>query len=129
MRILFVDDEVAYLSTIIKRLKSRGYQVHGAASGAEALEYLHLHDVDVVVMDVKMPGMDGLSVLREMKRSWPLMEVIMLTGHASVESGIQGMEMGAFDYVMKPARLEELLQKLQQAYERRSLAIAQSVAL
>ncbi len=121
VRMLLVDDEVDFLSTIIKRLKHRGYDVHGAASGDEALELLHRLEMDVVVMDVKMPGRDGLDLLQEIKDRWPLVEVIMLTGHASVESGIRGMELGAFDYLMKPAKLDELLQKVRQAVERKRL--------
>lgn len=121
IRILFVDDEVDFLSAILKRLENRGYDVLGASGADEALDLLQRNDVDIVVMDVKMPGRDGLSVLQEIKRNWPLVEVIMLTGHASVDSGIRGMELGAFDYVMKPAKLEELLQKIRQAFERKNL--------
>ncbi|SMP66108.1 Response regulator receiver domain-containing protein [Desulfonatronum zhilinae] len=121
VRMLLVDDEADFLSTIIKRLKHRGYDVHGAAGGDEALELLQRLEMDVVVLDVKMPGRDGLNLLQEIKGRWPLVEVIMLTGHASVESGIRGMELGAFDYLMKPAKLDELLQKVRQAVERKRL--------
>ncbi|WP_031388342.1 response regulator [Desulfonatronum thiodismutans] len=121
VRMLLVDDEADFLSAIIKRLNHRGYDVHGAAGGDEALELLQRFEIDVVVMDVKMPGRDGLSLLQEIKDRWPLVEVIMLTGHASVESGIRGMELGAFDYLMKPAKLDELLQKVRQAVERKRL--------
>jgi two-component system, OmpR family, response regulator len=118
-RILIVDDEQDFLETIIKRLKTRGIEVTGAESGYKALEFLDGHDVDVIILDVKMPGMDGIETLREIKKKKPLVEVIMLTGHASVESGIQGMQLGAFDYVMKPVALDELLEKVRQAYERK----------
>jgi len=118
-KILVVDDEQDFLETIIKRLKTRGIEVAGVESGYKALEFVDNQDVDVIILDVKMPGMDGIEALREIKKKKPLVEVIMLTGHASVESGIQGMQLGAFDYVMKPVALDELLEKVRQAYERK----------
>ena len=118
-KILVVDDEQDFLETIIKRLKTRGIEVAGVDSGYKALEFVDNQDVDVIILDVKMPGMDGIEALRELKKKKPLVEVIMLTGHASVESGIQGMQLGAFDYVMKPVALDELLEKVRQAYDRK----------
>jgi DNA-binding NtrC family response regulator len=118
-KVMIVDDEVDFLETIIKRLKARKIEVTGGESGQKALELLAGQDYDVIVLDVKMPGMDGIETLREIKKRKPLTEVIMLTGHASVESGIQGMQLGAFDYVMKPVALDELLEKMRQAYERK----------
>lgn len=121
IRVLVVDDEEDFLETIVKRLQDRNFSVHGAKTGMEALDYMQENDVDTVILDVKMPVMDGLEVLKKIKLRWPLVEVIMLTGHASVDSGIQGMEFGAFDYVMKPARLDDLLHKIKQAFERKTL--------
>ena len=118
-KVLVVDDELDFLETIVKRLKARKIEVTGVESGFKALDAVMTQDVDVVILDVKMPGMDGIETLREMKKKQPLVEVIMLTGHASVESGIQGMQLGAFDYVMKPVALDELLEKMRQAYERK----------
>lgn len=118
-RVLIVDDEQDFLETIVKRLKARAIDVTGVESGYQALEVISERDFDVVILDVKMPGIDGIETLREMKKKKPLLEVIMLTGHASVESGIQGMQLGAFDYVMKPVALDELLEKVRQAYERK----------
>jgi DNA-binding NtrC family response regulator len=122
-RILIVDDEEDFREAIIKRLRARKVEVEGANSGLKALEMLDNKDFDVVVLDVKMPGMDGIETLREIKLKKPLVEVIMLTGHASVESGIQGMQLGAFDYVMKPVALDDLMDKLRQAYERRAVQL------
>ena len=122
-RILIVDDENDFREAIIKRLRARKIDVEGADSGPNALEKLGNQDFDVVVLDVKMPGMDGIETLREIKHKKPLVEVIMLTGHASVESGIQGMQLGAFDYVMKPVALDDLLDKLRQANERRLIQL------
>jgi DNA-binding NtrC family response regulator len=121
LRVLVVDDEEDFLETIVNRLRRREVNVDGVESGIKALELLQEREFDVVILDVKMPGMDGLEALREMKARRPLMEVIMLTGHGSVESGIQGMRLGAFDYVMKPADIDDLLEKIRQAYERKRI--------
>ncbi|MGQ9669775.1 MAG: response regulator [Desulfosoma sp.] len=120
-RVLVVDDELDFLETLVRRLEKRQVAAVGVTGGREALDKLSQHSVDVVVLDVRMPGMDGLEVLQEIKKRWPLVEVILLTGHASVESGLQGMELRAFDYVMKPCKLTELLPKIEQAYERKCL--------
>jgi len=119
--VLLVDDELEFLETLVKRLKKRNLAVQGVKSGEEALEWLAKESVDVVVLDVKMPGMDGIETLRRIKKSHPLVEVIMLTGHASMEVAIEGMELGAFDYLMKPMNIDELLYKLQDAYQKKSL--------
>jgi DNA-binding response OmpR family regulator len=118
-KVMIVDDELDFLETIVKRLKARNIDVNGVESGYQALETLDSRNPDVIILDVKMPGMDGIETLREIKKKKPRTEVIMLTGHASVESGIQGMQLGAFDYVMKPVALDELLEKVRQAYERK----------
>ena len=118
-QVLIVDDELDFLETIIKRLRARNIEVSGVESGYLALEALDSRNPDVIILDVKMPGMDGIETLKEIKKKKPLTEVIMLTGHASVESGIQGMQLGAFDYLMKPIALDELLEKVRQAYERK----------
>jgi len=120
-RVLIVDDEPDFLETIVKRLRKRRIDATGISSGKAALELLEGQHFDVVILDVRMPGMDGIETLREMKRMRPLMEVIMLTGHASVESGVEGMQQGAFDYVMKPAEIDDLIEKVRQAYQRKSM--------
>jgi two-component system, OmpR family, response regulator len=118
-RVLVVDDEPDFLETIVKRLKRRNIDASGVDSGKKALEVVEQESFDVVVLDVLMPGMDGIETLRVMKKKKPFMEVIILTGHASVESGLQGMQLGAFDYVMKPADLDELIEKIRAAAERK----------
>lgn len=123
-KVLLVDDEDDFRETLQKRLRNRKLQVEGAENGYKALEILQAQDFDVVVLDVKMPGLDGIDTLKEIKIKKPDVEVIMLTGHASVESGIQGMQLGAFDYVMKPVPLDELMDKMRQAYERKAMRAA-----
>jgi two-component system, OmpR family, response regulator len=117
-RVLVVDDEDDFRNTLIKRLEARLVSVTGAAGGNEALALLKEQDFEVVVLDVKMPGKDGIETLQEMKKLKPQTQIILLTGHASVEAGIQGMRLGAFDYIIKPVPLDELLDKMQQAFER-----------
>jgi DNA-binding NtrC family response regulator len=120
-RVLIVDDEPDFLETIVKRLRKRKIDTTGVDSGKKALELLEREPFDVVILDIRMPGMDGIETLKEIKHKRPLMEVILLTGHASVESGMQGIQYGAFDYVMKPAEIDDLLEKVRQAYERKSI--------
>ncbi|MBW2589141.1 MAG: response regulator [Deltaproteobacteria bacterium] len=118
--VLIVDDEEDFLETIIKRLNKRQVDASGARSGEEALKLLKEKTFDVVILDIKMPGgMDGIEALREMKKIQPLAEVILLTGHASVETSIEGMRLGAFDYLLKPVKLDDLLKKIAQAIEKK----------
>ncbi len=119
--VLFVDDEVEFLDTLLKRMKKRNVNVSGVKSGEEAIKFVDQEQVDVVVLDVRMPGMDGIETLRQLKKRDPLIEVIMLTGHASVEVAVEGMELGAFDYLMKPMDIDELLYKLQDAHKKKSI--------
>ena len=119
MKLMLVDDEERFLSTTQKVLEKKGYRVLTAASGAEALEKLKKNLIHVVILDVKMPGMDGNDVLKEIKRQFPMVEVIMLTGHATVESAVDGLKSGATDYLTKPADIEELILKAEEAFEKR----------
>ncbi len=120
-KVLIADDETEYLDTLVKRMKKRHLDITGVRSGEEALEWLKQNSADVVVLDVRMPGMDGIQVLREIKIKYPLVEVIMLTGHANVEVAIEGMELGAFDYLMKPMDIDELLYKIQDAFKKKAI--------
>ncbi len=114
--VLLVDDEVPFVETITKRLTKRKLTVKTAFSGQDGLDELAKSpDVEVVILDVKMPGMDGIETLQNMKSQFPLVEVIMLTGHATVESAIEGMKRGAFDYLMKPCDIDTLISKVQEA--------------
>ena len=118
--VLLVDDEVPFVETMLKRLSKREVDIIAAYSGSEALDLLRRNrSVEVVILDVKMPGMDGIETLQEIKKRHPLVEVIMLTGHATVESGIEGMKMGAFDYLMKPCDMDVLVSKVGEAAARK----------
>lgn len=120
-KVLLVDDEPDFLYPLVRRLAKRQIDVETAGSGQEALGLLQKKQVDIVVLDVKMPGMDGLEVLRTIKAEHGLVEVIMLSGHACLDAAIEGMEQGAFDYLMKPVDFDELYFKLQDAYQRKVL--------
>ena len=114
--VMLVDDEAPFVETTSKRLTKRNLNVLTAFSGKEALELLEKHrNLDVVILDVKMPGIDGIETLRQIKKAYPLTEVIMLTGHATVESAIEGMKLGAYDYLMKPCEIETIVFKIEEA--------------
>jgi DNA-binding NtrC family response regulator len=120
-RALVVDDEPDFLETLVNRLQKRNIDTTGARSGEEALDLMRKKLFDVVILDVKMPGgMDGIEALREMKKIQPLAEVLLLTGHASVETSIEGMKLGAFDYLLKPIKIEDLMTKMAQAFEKKN---------
>ena len=120
--VLVVDDEEDFVETMVNRLKKRTIDAAGAPSGEDALKLLGKREFDVVILDIKMPGgMDGIETLKEIKKIQPLTEVILLTGHAAVESSIEGMKLGAFDYVLKPIKLEELFPKIAQAFEKKDV--------
>lgn len=122
MRLLVVDDEEDFLRSIVMRIELRGIEAHGVTSGTAALEYLQEHPdaVDIVLLDIKMPGMDGIETLRRIKESHPRIEVIVVTGHASQEFARVGRELGAFDHLVKPIRLETILERIAAASRHRS---------
>jgi DNA-binding NtrC family response regulator len=118
MRIMLVDDEEGFLSTTKKLLERKGINVTTATSGQEALEKLIGESIHVVILDVKMPGMDGVAVLKAVKSQYPLVQVVMLTGHGTVESALEGLRSGATDYLMKPIDIDELIAKAEEAFVR-----------
>ena len=119
MTILLVDDETRFLATTQKVLARKGVSALVAESGEQALAILESTPVHVVILDVKMPGMDGLATLSAMKSRHPQIDVIMLTGHATLESAVEGMKSGAGDYLMKPCDIDLLVAKARDAYEKR----------
>lgn len=121
LNVLIVDDEADFLETVVKRLEQRKINVTGVRSGEEALEQLKIKEFSVIILDVKMPGgMDGIEALRKIKETQPDAQVILLTGHASMETSNEGMKLGAFDYVLKPVKLEELLSRVSEALKRKA---------
>lgn len=118
-KLLIVDDEERFRITLSKLLKSRGLDVSHVGSAQAALEELRNNDYDVVLLDVKMPGMSGIEALAEIKKTIPGLEVIMLTGHASVDVAVEIMRLGGYEYLLKPCPTDELMEKIDAAYERK----------
>jgi two-component system, OmpR family, response regulator len=116
-RVLLVDDEVEFVSTLAERLALRGIPARTAFDGNEALRLIDEEVVQVVVLDLMMPGMGGKEVLQRIKKNHPQIQVILLTGHGSTRDGIDGMVLGAFDYLMKPLNIEELVEKIGRAMQ------------
>ncbi len=120
--VLIIDDEEGFANALERRLTKRNMTVFTAGGGDEGLELLREHgEIEVVILDMKMPGKDGLAVLREIKEEFPLVQVVMLTGHATVSSAIEGVRSGACDYLMKPCDLETLTEKIREAAELKDL--------
>ena len=119
IRVLLVDDEKDFLDSLAQRLTLRGLDVRAVQSGEAALTELDRAPSDVVVLDVRMPGMDGIETLRRVKESHPTVEVVMLTGHADLDSSLEGMRFGFFDYLTKPVRVDDLVAKIAEANRRR----------
>ena len=118
IRLLLVDDEPDFKEVMLKHLSRRGIRLSVAECCLDALDELDTAPADVVIMDMHMPGENGIQCLRKVKERWPLTEVIILTGHASVQSGIEGMQSGAFDYCIKPIDVRELLEKVELAAQK-----------
>jgi two-component system, OmpR family, response regulator len=118
-KILLVDDEVAFANNIAKLISKRGYEVLTVYNGESAVQAIEENEFDVIVLDLKMPGLDGLATLKQIKKKRPNVEVIILTGHGSMDSGIDGMQLGAFDFIMKPVRFDDLHEIIRQAFQRK----------
>jgi DNA-binding NtrC family response regulator len=119
IKLLIVDDEVKFLDSVARRLELRGFDVTKATRGEEAVEATRTDKFDLALLDLKMPGMDGKEVLEILKNEHKYLEVIILTGHGSVDSAVECTKLGAFSYLPKPYELENLLEVLRQAYEAR----------
>ena len=122
INVLIVDDEEAFAKALAERLAMRELKAEAVFSGEDALGRLKQQGtgVDVIILDVLMPGLSGIDTLREIKKEWPLVEVVMLTGNATVETAIEGMKLGAYDYLMKPCDTEVLVEKLEKAHARKT---------
>ncbi|HUV78618.1 MAG TPA: response regulator [Desulfobacterales bacterium] len=119
LKILLVDDEEEFVVTLAERLELRGMQARSATGGEEAIQMIESDPPQIVILDVMMPGLGGLEVLKRIKAQHPQIHVILLTGHGSTKEGIAGMRLGAFDYLMKPLDIEELIKKMQEAIKSR----------
>lgn len=119
IKLLVVDDEVAFLDSISKRLELRGFEVTKATNGTEAIELARTKKFDLALVDLKMPGLDGKQVLEILKSEHKYIEVIILTGHGSLDSAVECTKLGAFDYLPKPYELDDLIVKLKEAYKAR----------
>lgn len=116
-KVLLVDDESEFVSTLAERLFLRKIDAKTANDGESAIRMIMEDKPDLVVLDIKMPGMSGIEVLKEIKKTEPLLPIILLTGHGSTKEGMEGMKYGAFDYLMKPVDIKELIEKIQEAIE------------
>lgn len=122
-KVLLVDDEVDFLDTLSERMRTRGMEVSTSSSGAEALKKVEQESYDVIILDLMMPGVDGLEALKILKEKKPELQVILLTGHASVEKGIEAMKLGAMDFLEKPADLSQLTEKIKKAQAKKMLIV------
>ena len=120
LTVLIADDEIEFASTLVARLKLRSFQASMVNSGKAALAAIEVEQPDVLILDLKMPDLDGLEVLASLNENYPDLAVIILTGHGSFEAGRQGMELGAYDYIMKPVDLNLLLVKIEDAFQSRT---------
>ena len=120
-KLLLVDDEIPFVANLLKLLSHRGYEVSTAHDGDSALRIVQEREFDVVILDQNMPGKDGITVLRELKKKQPHLEVVILTGYGSVDMALKGFELGIYDYTSKPIQLADLEAKIRQAFQRKML--------
>lgn len=117
IRVLIVDDEDQFVDAVVERLRLRGFDAEGATSGQDALELLQRKCYDVVLLDVKMPGLGGFEIIRKIKEEWPALRVVLLTGHGSTQDAEDAKRLGAFEYVMKPVSIDDLVRIIRAARE------------
>jgi DNA-binding NtrC family response regulator len=122
-RVLLVDDEEEFVRALAKRLKARGLNVEFTGDGKSAVEKLKQSDFDVIVLDLAMPGIDGLETLRRLRKVDPDIQILLLSGHGSIKSRVEAMKEGAIDFLEKPAEFKELLVKIQEASARRMVLV------
>ncbi len=121
-RVLLVDDETIFTKNMSKLLKFRGYEVAAVNSGDAAIRELEQNPVDVIVLDLKMPGMDGIATLKEIIKLGLFAETLILTGHGSIDSALEAMKLGAYDYLTKPCEIDELVAKIEAAWAKKKEA-------
>ncbi|BBO76583.1 response regulator [Desulfosarcina widdelii] len=118
-KIMLVDDEAIFTKNMQRLLDARGYRATAVNSGAEAIRFLEKEDFDVVVLDLKMPGMDGLTTLKEIKKLGLFTQTLILTGHGSIDTALEAVKLGAYDYLTKPCEIDELTAKIEGAWDKK----------
>jgi len=126
-KILLVDDEVVFTQNMAKLLANRGFVVTAANSGDAAIQALEEKDFDVVVLDLKMPGMDGITTLKEIKKLGLFTEMLILTGHGSIDTALEAIKLGAYDYLTKPCEIDELVGKIEGAWEKKDNEVQKDI--
>jgi DNA-binding NtrC family response regulator len=126
-KILLVDDEVVFTQNMAKLLQNRGYVVTSVNSGDAAIQALEEKDFDVVVLDLKMPGMDGITTLKEIKKLGLFTEMLILTGHGSIDTALEAIKLGAYDYLTKPCEIDELVGKIEGAWEKKDNEVQKDI--
>lgn len=126
-KVLLVDDEQNFLDALSERMKAKGLEITSAYSGQEAIEAVKDEFFDAVVLDMMMPGLDGIETMKKMKKINPDLQVILLTGHATVGKGIEAMKLGAMDFLEKPAELSSLMQKIHKAKVNKMLILEKKI--
>ena len=122
-RILLVDDEESFIEALQKRLTARGFSVDASGSGEDAISKAERHTFDVVILDLAMPGMDGVETLKRLRKNDPDLQIILLTGHGSIEKAVEATKCGAMDFLQKPAKLPDLLELIRDAGARRAVLV------
>ena len=126
-KILLVDDEVVFTTNMSKLLVNRGYRVTAVNSGDAAIDALEEEDFDIVLLDLRMPGMDGITTLREIKKLGLFVETLILTGHGSIDTALESIKLGAYDFLTKPCEIDELVAKIEGAWEKKDEAEKQNI--
>jgi DNA-binding NtrC family response regulator len=127
IKVLLVDDEKEFVDVLAERMSTRGMEVSSTISAADALKIAEEHTFDAIVLDLMMPEMDGLEVLKKLKAKRPELQVILLTGHGTIEKGVEAMRLGAMDFVEKPADLDTLTEKIKKAQARKMILVERKV--
>ena len=126
IKVLIVDDEKEFAKALAERLAIRNFEVESVNSGAEALERIRQGNIDVVLLDVLMPGMDGIETFAKIRKLDPTIQVVMLTGHAKIETAIDGIKDGIYDYILKPVKIDELVGKIEMAFQQKEFVQQQT---
>ena len=126
-KVLLVDDEIVFTDNMSKLLVTRGYRVTAVNSGDSAIQALDKEDFDVVVLDLKMPGMDGITTLKEIKKLGLFTETLILTGHGAIDTALEAMKLGAYDYLTKPCEIDELVDKIEGAWSKKDEGVKKDI--